>query len=167
METIIGSCKFCSPSGTFFSPGHTWVRKNEYGLIKIGIDEIMVRTLEEISVVNIVRTETFVHADDFLFEIKSGNKLIPIKAPITGVLKFINPFIVGRKIEYPYGDDWVALMLATGFIEDKRMLLTGAEYKTWIEYELKKLGSSFREEFPRGNFYNEAYSIKMKTAPAS
>ncbi len=167
METLISSCKFCSPSGTLFSPGHTWVRKNDYGLIKIGIDEVTVRTLEEISVVRVAKAESFLHMDDFIFEIKSGEKEIPIKAPIAGTLKFINPFIINKKIEYPYGDDWVVLMQASGFIEDKSMLLTEEEYKNWIKFEFKKLGRSFRDEFPFGNYYDEAYKLKLHSASIS
>ena len=147
MKHFMDSCDFNSPSFTYFSRDHTWIRKNEYGLIKIGIDEVTVKLLEEISVNGIVNAGTHLMTEDFIFEITSGQKKIPIGSPVTGTLKFINPFLCGGKISNPYKDDWIVLIQPENFIKDKKSLMKNEEYKQYIISEIKKLGPDFESEF--------------------
>ncbi len=147
MKQFIGSCEFNSPSGTLFSTGHTWLRKNEYGLIKIGIDEVTINLLEEISISNFAKVGTFLSKDDFLFEIKSGYKKIPVFSPITGILEFINPFIIDKYITDPYLKDWIVLIRAHNYLEGRKGLMQREEYRKLILYEEEKFGIDFEFEY--------------------
>ncbi len=147
MKQLIGSCEFNSPSGTLFSNGHTWVRKNDYGLIKVGIDEVTINLLEESTICNMAKVGTHLTKDDFLFEISCRYKKIPIFSPVTGILEFINPFIVDRKITDPYINDWAVLIRATNFNEERPSFMTGAEYQKLILMEEGNLGIDFEFEY--------------------
>ena len=147
MKQLIDSCEFNSPSGTLFSTGHTWIRKNDYGLIKLGIDEVTINILGDTSLNGFSKKGTYLSKGDFLFEINSQQKKIRIYSPISGTLEFINPFIIDKIITDPYMDDWAALIRAQNIIEEQKALMIHEEYKTMILSEKEKLGSNFESEY--------------------
>lgn len=140
MKQLIDLGKLIFPPGTYFSKNHTWIRRNEYGLVKLGLDEIICGFNEELTIENIAKAGTSLSKDDLIFEIASGQKRILITSPIAGIPMFYNPFIFTERITDPYEDGWIALIQANDYFTDKKLLMTGEEYKNWVAEENKKSG---------------------------
>jgi len=127
------------PKDIFLSRGHTWAKKNEYGLIKIGVDDFVVKSLGNFSITNIKEAGTEIKKGDIIFEGKSNSHHFKFRSPVDGEIKFINPGIVGKIMTDPYGDDWSVLMLAPEYEINKLHLYTGDELSNWMRKEFKRL----------------------------
>jgi len=127
------------PGDIFISKGHTWAKKNEYGLIKIGIDDFVLKSLGNFSVSGVAEPGTTVKKGEVIFEGTSNGHNFRFRSPLDGEVKFTNPNILERKIEDPYGDDWSILMIAPEYEIEKYQLFSGDEVKTWMKKEFKRL----------------------------
>lgn len=127
------------PADIFISKGHTWAKKNEYGLIKIGVDDFVIKSLGNFSVSNIADPGTNVKKGDVIFEGISNGNNVKFRSPVDGEVKFTNPNIVGKLIHDPYGDDWSILMLAPEYEISKYQLYSGDAVKTWMKKEFRRL----------------------------
>ncbi len=130
---------FQAPLELFLSKGHTWAQKNEYGLIKVGIDEFILKALGKIALTKTAEAGQSVKKGDVVFEGSVNNKVLKFRSPVEGTVKFINPNILNKKITDPYGDDWGVLLAANNFAEEKNSLITGNELKTFLSNEFSRL----------------------------
>ena len=130
---------FQAPIDLFLSKGHTYAQKNEYGLIKIGIDEFILKALGKITLIKTAEAGQSVKKGDVLFEGAVNNKVLQFRSPVEGTVKFINPNILNKKITDPYGDDWGLLLAADNFAEEKNSLFTGNELKSFLNKEFSRL----------------------------
>ena len=114
-----GICKdFKFPPGTCFSKEHAWVRKNIYGLVKVGIDQFINVLLTDVSVSDIVEGNTYLRKGDIIFEPQSTMKKIKILLSINGTLKFVKSGITCKKIIDPKENYRITRLAADDFIED-------------------------------------------------
>ena len=114
------------PKGTYFLNTHVWVRKNIYGLILIGIE---LPKHNNLTITKVVDTGTIVKTNDFIFSATTETGSIQFSSPINGIIKFVNPDIVSRKIVEWYENDWVALILAYNYLKDRKLLLSNVAIK--------------------------------------
>ncbi len=138
MENFSTVTKYDVPVGTYLSRYHTWVRKNIYGLIKLGIDEFIVRKMDSPQVIPAVEIDKDIKLGDALFEIKNSNRKLILFSPINCKIKFINPGILCKNINDPYVDDWIVLAVSPDFAEYKKNLLTFREYVKSMGQEIHK-----------------------------
>jgi glycine cleavage system H protein len=127
------------PRDIYISKGHTWAKKNEYGLIKIGVDDFVVKSLGNFSITKIIEPGSSIKKGDIIFEGNSNSHHFKFRSPVDGEIKFINPGIIGKKMTDPYGDDWSVLMLAPEYDVNKYQLFSGEELKFWMKKEFKRL----------------------------
>ena len=59
------------PADSYVSKGHTWAELQGNGLMKIGIDEFVLKSLGNFIVTNIVKTGTLVKKGDPVIECKT------------------------------------------------------------------------------------------------
>jgi len=130
---------FQAPLDLFLSKGHTWAQKNDYGLIKVGIDEFILKALGKITLTKTAEEGQSLKKGDVLFEGSVNSKVLKFRSPVEGTVKFINPKILNKKITDPYGDDWGLLLTADNFAEEKNSLFTGNELKTFLNKEFSRL----------------------------
>jgi glycine cleavage system H lipoate-binding protein len=93
---------FTIPSNIFFSKGHTWLKKNNDGLISIGIDEFGMMALGTLSILNCAQVGQEVKRGEMIFEGAYGNKTVKFLSPTNGIVKSVNENIFGKKISNPY-----------------------------------------------------------------
>jgi glycine cleavage system H lipoate-binding protein len=127
------------PGDIYISKGHTWVKRNEYGLIKVGVDDFIIKSLGNFKVSKIAEPGTSIKKGEVIFEGTSNGYNFKFRSPVDGEVKFTNPRILGRKISDPYGDDWSILMLAPEYEISKYQLFSGDEVKNWMKKEFKRL----------------------------
>jgi glycine cleavage system H protein len=130
---------FRAPLDIFLSKGHTWAQKNDSGLIKIGIDEFILKALGKVAIIKTAPIGQAVKKGDILFESVVDNKALSFRSPVQGTVKFINPVILNKKITDPYGEDWGVLVAAENFSEVKDSLITGIEIKKFLQTEFSRL----------------------------
>lgn len=126
------------PSGTYFSKGHTWVRKNIYGLIKIGLDKYIIESMNNPGISLLAGMNENIKRGDAIFKLIKGTNKLVLPSPVTCKIKFINPGISWKSITDPFEDDWIVLALSPEFIVEKNDLLNCRKYEQWIYSEINK-----------------------------
>lgn len=137
-SAIFSRNSFSIPSNVFFSKGHTWLKKNNNGLILIGIDEFGTKALGSLSIINCAAVGKELKRGELIFEGAYGNKKVKFLSPINGIVKSVNENILSKKISNPY-ETWGAQIVSDEFSDNKEMFLSGREAFNWIKKESIKL----------------------------
>lgn len=173
--SIFNENSFTIPSNIFFSKGHTWIKKEEEGLIDIGIDSLGATALGMLSVLRFAEVGKELKRGEVIFEGSFGNRVIKFFSPLNGIVKSVNTDIIGKKISNPY-ETWGVQLIPNEFSENMKMFLSGSEALSWMEKEFIKLKSfidshSLNVElagvtmYDGGSLYNGASSLLVdKTA---
>ncbi len=137
-SSIFDRNSFPIPSNIFFSNGHTWLKKNNDGLISIGIDEFGMMALGALSILNCAPIGKELKRGEMIFEGSYGNKSVKFLSPINGIVKSVNRNILGKKISNPY-ETWGVQIDSDNFSDNKKMFLSGKEASNWLKKESIKL----------------------------
>ncbi len=137
-SSIFDRNSFPIPSNIFFSKGHTWLKRNNDGLISIGIDEFGMMAFGALSIFNCAPVGKELKRGEIIFEGAYGNKKVKFLSPINGIVKSVNGNIIGKKIYNPY-ETWGVQIDSDNFSDNKKMFLSGKEASNWIKKESIKL----------------------------
>ena len=129
---------FSIPSDMFFAKGHTWLRKNNDGLISIGIDEFGTMALGALSILNCAPIGKELKRGDMIFEGAYETKIVKFLSPVNGLVKSVNKNMLGKKISNPY-ETWAVQIVSDDFSNKQEMFLSGKEAFNWIKKEFIKL----------------------------
>ena len=80
-SSIFDRNSFPIPSNIFFSKGHTWLKRNNDGLISIGIDEFGMMALGALSIFNCAQAGKELKRGEMIFEGAYGNKRAKFLSP--------------------------------------------------------------------------------------
>ncbi len=133
MKDFISCSKYSGSFETYFSREHIWIRKNIYGLVKLGVDDYAVHSLCNPGVKLLISAVCYIRKGDNLFELEGKSGRLTLYSPIDCKIEFSNPVITWEIIDDPYNDDWIALVLFTGYIYEKNNLFNRDEYTKWLE----------------------------------
>jgi glycine cleavage system H lipoate-binding protein len=103
------------PADSYVSKGHTWAELLGNGLIKIGVDEFILKSVGKFMVTNLIKPGTVVKKGDVIIEAKLGDKNLAFRSPVDGTVNFINDDLVGKTVSDPYGEDWGVMVTPINF----------------------------------------------------
>ncbi len=136
------------PSNTYFSKGHTWLKKNNDGSISIGIDEFGSMALGVLSILNCAPVGQELKRGEMIFEGAYGSKTVKFLSPINGKVKSVNENIFGKKISNPY-EIWGVQLASKDFSDNQKSFMTGTDASNWIKKEYVKLKSFINSHSPK------------------
>jgi glycine cleavage system H lipoate-binding protein len=103
------------PADSYISKGHTWAEMLGNGMVKIGIDEFVLKTIGKFIVTKITKAGSLVKRGDVILEAKLGEKSISFRSPVDGTINYINDSLIGKNISDPYGEDWGVIVAPVNF----------------------------------------------------
>src|SRR5690554_1931650 len=127
------------PADSYVSKGHTWAELLGNGLIKIGVDEFVLKSIGKFIVTNIVKSGSLVKKDDVIIEAKLGDKNISFRSPVDGTVTFINDDLIGKTISDPYGEDWGIMVTPINFEKNAASLKVNEKVVEWMKNEFQRL----------------------------
>lgn len=133
------------PADLFISKGHTWAQPDRNGLIKIGVDEFIVKSLGEVMVTNTAQNGLLVNEGDPVIEARLAGKKIVFRSPVTGRVITMNHDLPGKIITDPFGEDWGVIIKPEKFQPAHGSLKINEEVIYWMKNEMKRF-KSFLEE---------------------
>ncbi len=129
---------FIFPEDIYLAPGHTWLQKIKDGLVKIGVDEFIIKSLGNIRL-NILKNEgEVVNKGEIIFQSKIGSKILNFFAPIDGKVKYVNKNLSTKKVEDPYDIDWGIMIEPNNFEESLGKLKTREVAVDWLKKEFSR-----------------------------
>ena len=147
-SSVFNRNSFAIPSNILFSKGHTWLEKNNDGLISIGIDEFGMMALGALSIINCAPLGKELKRGEMIFEGAYGNKSVKFLSPINGMVKSVNENILGKKISNPY-ETWGVQIVSNDFSDNQKTFYSGTEATNWIKKEYVKLKDFINSHSPK------------------
>lgn len=135
---ILDGSSYAIPSNVYLSKGHTWFKKNEDGLIDIGIDAFGATALGKFSVLKCAEEGKELKRGEVIFEGGYGNNIIKFIAPISGIVKSVNQNIIGKEIASPY-ETWGVQLLPKENNNDNGQSISGIKASNWLAEEFVRL----------------------------
>ncbi|RPI70867.1 MAG: hypothetical protein EHM47_11360 [Ignavibacteriales bacterium] len=127
------------PADSYVSKGHTWAELLGNGLIKIGVDEFILKSVGKFMVTNLVKTGTVIKKGDVIIEAKLGDKNLSFRSPIDGTVNFTNDDLVGKTVSDPYGEDWGVMVTPINFEKNAASLKANEKVVDWMKNEFIRL----------------------------
>jgi len=138
------------PAGVFFSNAHSWVQESQYGLVKIGVDDFLFKTLGKPSLSNFAEINKEIKKGEPIFEISTGGYSVVVPSPINGKVKSINENILDGKINNPYLD-WSVQIEPKNYEEDLKRLIQPKNSVFWMKNEFNRLKSFLKSNLQKEN----------------
>jgi CheY-like chemotaxis protein len=134
--------EYCVPGGAFIAPGHTWVRIEPDGHVRIGIDDFANKALGAIGEVVLPRPGTEVRRGEPLFTFRRGGAGVQFLAPVAGKVLDANASVVAdsaRITHSPYKDGWICRIEPADLTAELAGLLIGRPVVAWYGEEITRL----------------------------
>jgi FixJ family two-component response regulator len=94
--------EFNIPAGFFISENHTWLNIEMNGIVKVGVDDFIRKTIGKINEFNIPKVNQLIKKGDALFQLKGDTFNFNIPSPVSGKITLLNT----ENIENP---EWIAI----------------------------------------------------------
>lgn len=135
------SHEFNVPAGVFITPGHTWVRIDLNGLVRVGIDDFAQKILGTFDEVTLPEKGAKVKKGDILFSVKQGARRLDFPAPLSGKVTTPNSTLMDH-VEYinikPYELGWICNIEPADLNNDLQAFKIGADTVEWYQKEIDK-----------------------------
>ena len=136
---VFDNIRVTIPADSYVSRGHTWVELQSNGLMKIGIDEFILKSVGKFLVTNLVKTGTAVKKGDIIIEAKLGDKYLSFRSPVDGTVNFVNDDLIGKTISDPFGNDWGIMVTPVNFEKNAASLKANEKVIGWMKNEFLRL----------------------------
>jgi glycine cleavage system H protein len=129
------------PKGLFLGDNHSWVRLNELGELKLGMDELLTQAVGEVDKVEIAEPGTQLKRGDTLATVTRLGHQFTVTSPVDGTVVAANenaeitPHVVA---DDPYGRGWLASVWPVEHNEALRVLKVGDRASTWLKRETQR-----------------------------
>jgi glycine cleavage system H lipoate-binding protein len=144
-DVVFDNISVSVPADSFISKGHTWAELLGNGLVKIGIDEFVLKSVGKFIVTKISKPGTLIKKGDPVIEVKLGEKILILRSPIDGTINYINDNLIGKNISDPYGEDWGAILSPANFDKNAASLQANENVVEWMKSEFLKLKSYLKD----------------------
>lgn len=134
--------EYCVPGGAFVAGGHTWVRIEPDGHVRVGIDDFANKALGSISGVLMPKPGTQLHRGEALFSFRRGTEVVRFNVPVSGQVQDINASVVADPsgiTRSPYKDGWVCRIQPSDLTADLSHLRIGQPVVQWYGEEITRL----------------------------
>jgi CheY-like chemotaxis protein len=134
--------EYCVPGGAFIADGHTWVRIEPDGQVRIGIDDFANKALGGIGGVVLPKPGTPVACGQPLFSLRRDGAEAVFLAPVAGTVREPNAALLAepdRISHSPYKDGWICRLEPRDLTGDLGRLRIGKPAADWYGQEISRL----------------------------
>ncbi|NQV36708.1 MAG: hypothetical protein HQ509_01740 [Candidatus Marinimicrobia bacterium] len=134
------------PQGIYFGGSHAWAYLTEFGLSRVGLDDLLKHIIGKIDSIKSLKSDATIQRGGLLFEIIQNDKSLQIASPISGKIKNINQAIIDNPqnaLSLSYKDRWVYEIDPQHWVEDINNLSIGRQASAWMKNEFARLKDFF------------------------
>lgn len=139
----------CFPSGYYLHPGHVWVKIEDSGMVRIGIDDFAARLLGEFDRIDIPVIGKKLIQGDSGFSLMRQQHRADFVWPVNGVITQVNPRIKkvpGNITQAPYTDGWICMAYCPDLKNDLKQLMFLDTSKGFMENNINRLYDFIEEK---------------------
>ncbi len=126
--------------------GHAWVRETGDGDVIVGIDDFAQALIGSVDEVRLPRLLRKLNQGSAAFEIRHGERVVPIMSPIAGRIVAKNEMIATNPSllnTSPYGDGWLVRIKPANLQRQTGNLFSGKEAQQWLDAARARLHQIF------------------------
>jgi glycine cleavage system H lipoate-binding protein len=130
------------PQGYYLHPGHVWLKIEEEGSVRIGLDDFARRVLGPMDTVEAPLMGKPVKQHQPTIRTVRGENEATFASPVDGVVLDINPKLreKGKSAhEDPYASGWILRVFPDNLRHDLNDLMIGSESQSFLDKEVEKL----------------------------
>ena len=142
---------FRVPDNVLFHQGHTWVKSDESrpDFVKVGMDDFAQKMAGPMGFRNNPTVGSFIRQGDRCWSLQDGEKSVDMLAPVSGEVIEVNIALLAElekdakkigALDYcPYEKGWILKVIPENFERERKVLLSGALARKWMEEVTNKL----------------------------
>ncbi len=133
---------FKIPQGVYLHRGHTWVKIEEKGEVRVGLDDFALRLMGPLDRVATPLLGQKIHQDRPAFFARRGPQQAAVLAPVSGVITAANADLSDRgrvANQAPYAQGWLVRVHAENLRQDLKNLMIGHQTTGFLHAEVRKL----------------------------
>lgn len=130
------------PQGYYLHPGHTWVKLEEDGEVRVGLDDFARRVLGPADRIEMPLMGKAVTRHQPVLRVFRKGSEAAFAAPVSGVVTEINPRLREDGVsahEDPYAAGWVMRLHPDSLRQDLQELMIGDESREYLNSEVDRL----------------------------
>ncbi len=134
------------PRGLKYDAGHTWTHMDEYGRIRIGIDDFLQHLVGPVSDIIMKNSGERVKKGEVFLSLIQNGKRLELRSPVTGSIKISNETLHRDATQLnhsPYEKGWIYLVEADDYKRDSRILFQSESAARWINAEFTRVKDFF------------------------
>jgi len=139
---------FDVPMGYYFHNGHTWVRIESGGYIRIGIDDFALKLLGKADSFELPNMGKELDADKVGWGLSRKENLADVLSPVDGVIMEVNSKIRENPEQAnrePYGGGWLFMVRTPDIKKAAKKLMDDTASLGWMNGEVAKLENMIEE----------------------
>jgi glycine cleavage system H lipoate-binding protein len=128
--------------GYYYHTGHTWVRFDHGGFVRVGFDDFMVRLFGYMNAVNLPKIGADLKQNREGLSFQRDDRSADVLSPVTGKVLAINHAIADHPEiahDNPYDEGWLCIIQPKMPKMNVKHLYHGSEVYEWIDLESQKL----------------------------
>ncbi len=168
---VLDAQGFRVPQGYYFHQGHTWVKLEQGGEVRVGLDDFLLKIFAPLDTVESpLLGKEVKQGDEAVFITRDGHTA-KVMVPVSGIITAINLKLRENGCssgDAPYSDAWIMRISATNLRNEIRGLMIGDQALDYIEDETQKLFNIIEEHqgplaadggFPEGDLFGKLPGI--------
>ncbi|MEW6673633.1 MAG: hypothetical protein AB1427_18210 [Thermodesulfobacteriota bacterium] len=156
---------FKIPQGFYLHRGHTWIKLEEGGEARIGLDDFALRLFGPPDTFESPFVGKEIRQNRPDIQMKRGTNTAQIQSPLSGVVTAVNPRLreQGRPATTnPYSDGWIVRVHSRTLRQELKSLMMGSEATDFLRDEVQRLMEVVEQEAgpmatDGGQFGNDIY----------
>ena len=140
MELSFDKFTFKVATDRLYTPDHLWVKAEPEG-VRIGLSDYLQQTSGDVAFAELQAKGTALITGDELATIETMKTNLSIPAPVSGVIKAVNPRLEDEPElvnEAPYDEGWLVLIEASAWEAEKLNFLDAPAYLALMTAEAEK-----------------------------
>ena len=140
---------FDIPMGYYFHNGHTWVRIESGGYIRVGLDDFALKLLGKADSLDLPNIGKELDADKIGWGLKRKDNSAEVLSPINGVIMEVNSSVREKPEQAnqePYGGGWLFMVHSPDIKTAAKKLMDDTAGLGWINGEVSKLEHMIEEK---------------------
>jgi glycine cleavage system H lipoate-binding protein len=130
------------PVGYYFSHGHTWIKIEDNGMVRMGIDDFAAKLLGRFDTLSApLMGKKLIRGESAITLTRKGHE-VSFTAPVNGIITGVNvharktPALVSKA---PYTDGWILTLYCPDLKQDLKNLLFMASSKQFMDTSIRHL----------------------------
>ncbi len=134
---------------TYYHEGHTWVRPEYGGRVRVGLDDFAQKLIGRLSRIEIPAIGREVKQGEVGFQIRFNGEMAQVLSPIDGIVSHVNNQLLDHPElvnESPYEAAWLFIVEPTKLRKNLKGLYYGEEARRYVNEEREKLFAMANED---------------------